>query len=172
MSQFWLLSTNYIHETSQSLMTLQQFMWIQWPCMQNLLYLERVVGSTMIQIMAKACNQQSQTFNLTKYFPPLGNLKWKSIIKTVYWVTSLEYCHTVNIKTSNVLNQKQLLQWWWWPAAPKLVTDQTAAAVPEIMDTYVTVIFGIRWLQHGMTFSEIKERTFLPIFIWKWWEIY
>jgi hypothetical protein len=66
--------------------------------MQNLLYLERVVGSTVVQIMAEACNQQSQTFNLTKYFPPLGNLKWMSIITTVYWLTSQECCQHYNLE--------------------------------------------------------------------------
>jgi hypothetical protein len=28
-----------------------------------------------------------------------------------------------------------LLRGWWWPVGPKLVSDQMAAPVPEIMDT-------------------------------------
>jgi hypothetical protein len=30
-----------------------------------------------------------------------------------------------------------LLQGWWWPKVPRLVFDQMAAPVPEIMDTPV-----------------------------------
>jgi hypothetical protein len=42
-----------------------------------------------------------------------------------------------------------LLRWWRWPVNPKLVFDQMAAPVPEIMDTsgrYLICLLHIRHL--------------------------
>lgn len=42
-------------------------------CAQNvpLLYLERIICSSVVKVMAQACYDESQTFNISKYFPPL-----------------------------------------------------------------------------------------------------
>jgi hypothetical protein len=45
---------------------------------------------------------------------------------------------------------RELLRWWWWPVGQKLVFDQMAAPVPEIMDgtIYIYIYSPVRifWL--------------------------
>lgn len=42
---------------------------------KNLLDLKRIVGASVIKVVAETCNDESHAFQLSKHLPPLSSLK-------------------------------------------------------------------------------------------------
>lgn len=56
----------------------------------GLLYLKRIVGSSVVQIMTQACYDQCKAFNLPKYFPPLCGLQTKRTNNLMLYFTCFQ----------------------------------------------------------------------------------
>jgi hypothetical protein len=75
----------------------------------------------------------------------LTQLRWQN--RRRCWTPSHNSTSRTRLKMAEALGTvhtsgRGLLPGWWWPAGSKLVFDQMAAPVPEIMDTPVFWFFS------------------------------
>jgi hypothetical protein len=122
---------------------------------QDVLYLEGVVGSAVIQIMTKTCNHQCQAFNLTKYFPPLSSLKRKSFIKPADSIVGVEQCH----HTLLLLHSKTIVVCQVWNEVTVYQYSFVYCGYLQRCDKKIYIMVSDRW--HMYTILSL-EQTFLP----------
>jgi hypothetical protein len=70
----------------------------------------------------------------------LTQLRWSKQKRRRFWTPSQNTISRMQFKMAETLGtvdtrRRGLLRGWWWPVGPKLIFEQTAAPVPEIIDS-------------------------------------